>query len=322
MWDSRARLASARARYGRLPAAMLVAMVLWLLWLQSSSRWMRGTVTQGSGLLRAILPRDRGTLVVYIFSFTDLEYQENLYYFLEHGVRADDGVDYLIVMQEGNSTMGATELPSVPDNVRIVTHPNGCFDWGTFGWAIQSGAVDARRYRYILFVNSSVRGPFLPPYWPPELHWTEVFTSRLSDSVKLVGSTISCEGAWKGGVLTGEFRQNPHVQSYVVAMDQVGFFLLVGGDTGLEKGTGRALRGRRVLFRAEAAIFSIVLEPHTILPSFMHSLLGIAGHLARRRKRVAVLRLVSRCRVVRRVGGWYLACPQHGHQTQLPLCTS
>ena len=32
----------------------------------------------------------------------------------------------------------------------------------------------------------------------------------------------SCEGANKGGVLTGEMRRNPHVQSYVVATDQVG----------------------------------------------------------------------------------------------------
>jgi hypothetical protein len=37
----------------------------------------------------------------------------------------------------------------------------------------------------------------------------------------------SCEGANKGGVLTGEMRRNPHVQSYVVATDQVGGW--VGG---------------------------------------------------------------------------------------------
>ena len=36
----------------------------------------------------------------------------------------------------------------------------------------------------------------------------------------------SCEGSWKGGVLTGEKRQNPHVQSYVVAMDQASLELV------------------------------------------------------------------------------------------------
>ena len=106
-----------------------------------------------------------------------------------------------------------------------------------------------------------------------DVHWSKVLTQRLTDKVKLAGSTIrwvviglglvgrlggwelgwidftggggmagipqshtantrahphpprtacrSCEGANKGGVLTGEMRRNPHVQSYVVATDQV-----------------------------------------------------------------------------------------------------
>lgn len=206
----------------RLTLVLLLMAALWFVWFQSSARWLTDATSRNSSLLRAVLPRDRSTLVAYIYSYTDLEYKENLYYFLEHGVKPDDGVEYVIVMQEGNTTMGATKLPSLPSNVRVVKHPNGCFDWGTFGWLIQSGLVDTSKYRNIVFVNSSVRGPFLPPYWPRELHWTEVFTGRLTTAVKLVGSTISCEGAWKGGVLTGERRQNPHVQSYVVAMDQVG----------------------------------------------------------------------------------------------------
>ena len=39
--------------------------------------------------------------------------------------------------------------------------------------------------------------------------------------VKLVGSTISCEGAHEFGGVSGRGRHNPHVQSYVVATDQV-----------------------------------------------------------------------------------------------------
>ncbi len=51
----------------------------------------------------------------------------------------------------------------------------------------------------------------------------------------------SCEGANKGGVLSGEMRRNPHVQSYVVATDQVGPGWLVQ----LEQGQPRRLRGER-----------------------------------------------------------------------------
>lgn len=59
-----------------------------------------------------------------------------------------------------------TALPALPPNVRAVRHPNECFDWGTFGWAMETGAADTSRYRYVIFMNSSVRGPFLPAYWP------------------------------------------------------------------------------------------------------------------------------------------------------------
>ena len=52
-------------------------------------------------------------------------------------------------------------------------------------------------------------------------HWSKVFTDKLSQDVKLVGSTISCEGSHAGGDPNRELRQNPHVQSYAVATDQV-----------------------------------------------------------------------------------------------------
>ena len=52
------------------------------------------------------------TLVVYIFSKTDTEYENNMRFFLRWGVAADDGCDYVIIIQ----TMG--EGPKV----RLVTH--------------------------------------------------------------------------------------------------------------------------------------------------------------------------------------------------------
>lgn len=170
------------------------------------------------------------TLVIYVYAHTDVEYSDNLRYLLEFGVAPTDGCDYLVVVQTGRGVL-STHLPPLPPNVRAVQHPNECFDWGTFGWAIERGHADTSRYRYVIFLNSSVRGPFLPSYWPREKHWSRVLTDRITDDVKLVGATISCEGANKGGVLSGEMRRNPHVQSYVVATDQVGLGLLQGdGD--------------------------------------------------------------------------------------------
>ena len=67
-------------------------------------------------------------------------------------------------MQEDNAQ--PLHLPSLPAHARYLFHNNSCFDWGTYGWALDTDAVDTSPYEFIMFVNSSVRGPFLPPSWP------------------------------------------------------------------------------------------------------------------------------------------------------------
>ena len=53
------------------------------------------------------------------------------------------------------------------------------------------------------------------------MRWQDLLVSRITADVKLVGPTISCEGSPKEGNVNGEWRTNPHVQSYVVATDRV-----------------------------------------------------------------------------------------------------
>ncbi|KAK9787128.1 hypothetical protein WJX73_004056 [Symbiochloris irregularis] len=143
-----------------------------------------------------------------------------------HGMWEGDGCDYLIIVQQGDGVQEGDALPKLPPNARYTFHENKCFDWGTFGWAIETGEVDPSKYKYIIFMNSSVRGPFLPPYWPDTLHWSHVLTGKLTDKVKIVGATISCEKCWLGGNTQSTLRHNPHVQSYFMATDQVGLKIL------------------------------------------------------------------------------------------------
>ena len=42
-----------------------------------------------------------------------------------------------------------------------------------------------QKYKNFIFLNSSVRGPFIPHYLPPGWQWTQALTSRLSDTVKV-----------------------------------------------------------------------------------------------------------------------------------------
>ena len=61
-------------------------------------------------------------------------------------------------------------LPDVPPNVRFEYHENQCYDWGTMGWVFSNKLVDPNKYTYFIFMNASVRGPFIPPYlWVRDL---------------------------------------------------------------------------------------------------------------------------------------------------------
>ena len=53
-----------------------------------------------------------------------------------------------------------------------------------------------------------------------DVAWHRLFTERLSSDVLLVGPTVSCEGT-PNRLNMSELRQNPHVQSFVLATNRV-----------------------------------------------------------------------------------------------------
>ncbi|GAB4815440.1 hypothetical protein N2152v2_002486 [Parachlorella kessleri] len=167
---------------------------------------------------RAPAPR---TLVVYVFADVDPAYRENLQYFLQVGVVEDPRVDYVLILQQDTEDEPHMATPAVK-NLQVVRHKNECFDLGTLGWFFNSGLKDTSPYKYFVFLNASVRGPFLPAYWPKGALWTEAFTGKLTDTVKLVGTTINCGGI----VVDGLSRANPHVQTFAMATDAVGLAVI------------------------------------------------------------------------------------------------
>ena len=54
-------------------------------------------------------------------------------------------------------------------------------------------------YRYFIFLNSSVRGPFFPSYMPSQWQWPDAFIDRLSSEVKIVSSSLVCLPAIDAG---------------------------------------------------------------------------------------------------------------------------
>jgi hypothetical protein len=104
-------------------------------------------------------------LVLYHYYEKDQSYIDNFAHFLRFGY--DLNLNYLIVIAGGCSL----DLPTL-DNVQYFFSENKNFDYGGYCSAIQT--LDLwQRYDFYLFINSSVRGPFLPAYCNQE--WTKLF---------------------------------------------------------------------------------------------------------------------------------------------------
>lgn len=217
---------------------------------------------------RRMMPRRRqssSTLVIYVFSGTDPEYEANLNFFLREGIQEGDGVTYIIAIQHGEGLTDLTTQPKLPSNARIVHHRNTCFDIGTVGWVLDHHVSDRRKFKYFIFLNSSVRGPFLPAYLPTTVHWTSAFTSKLTADVKLVGSSINCGKAYS------VVDPQPHVQSYIVATDQRGLEVITARGTVLA--CHRDMR--EVVIQSEMGMSAAIMDAGYNLDTLMLRYQGI-----------------------------------------------
>jgi len=171
----------------------------------------------GSGFLHNMTSPTR-TLVVYVYGKTHGLAEENLAFFIRTAVRNSHEADYYFILQQiNNITFNETKLPLLPSNAHYIQHENKCYDIGTIGWFLSRGIIDRTKYKYFIFLNSSVRGPFIVSYYE-NIIWYTIFTRRLKDRIKLVGSTINCE-------------YFSHVQSYLWALDVKGLNLLLNNSS-------------------------------------------------------------------------------------------
>lgn len=133
---------------------------------------------------------DNRTLVFYAYFEKNSHHVEALKFFIEFGIKEYDNLDYVFIIQGSKCSV---DIPKYK-NVMVLPRSNTCFDFGAFKDAIMliGGEDKINYYKAIIYINSSVFGPFLPKYWPPTLHWSEIFLSRLNDTIQLVGSVLAC----------------------------------------------------------------------------------------------------------------------------------
>lgn len=124
--------------------------------------------------------RKKKTAVVYHYFEKDEAYRDNLVFFLSAAIL--DEADYFIVI----SGECSVSLPNLT-NVHYIHTINMNNDFGGYiKFVHEFFSINYNRY---IFINSSVRGPFLPPWF--DGNWIDVFTTRLKDDLHLVGSSIN-----------------------------------------------------------------------------------------------------------------------------------
>ncbi|CAH1777928.1 unnamed protein product, partial [Owenia fusiformis] len=127
-------------------------------------------------------------LVLYAY-FESPERKANLQFFLDFAIKDTKNIDYVII---ANGFTCTADIPT-QDNVHVIKRENNGFD----ACAWKQGLEKMKRekgenwYKYVFFMNASVRGPFLPTYLADQ-DWTSLFTKHLSEDIKLVGTSICC----------------------------------------------------------------------------------------------------------------------------------
>jgi hypothetical protein len=146
-------------------------------------------------------------------------YLKNMDYFLEHGVTCwSDGihVDYIIVLTKEvadhylspnglvtkkiqnckstiTSLIAAQKTHNVPiyePSIKIVTRQDDrCYDMESIRLVSEQFDLQSE-YDYLVFVNCGMAGPKIGGHLSPiprNLHWTQLFTSMLTESIRMSG---------------------------------------------------------------------------------------------------------------------------------------
>ncbi|WP_395340337.1 hypothetical protein PN836_016645 [Ningiella sp. W23] len=162
------------------------------------------------------------TAVIYHYYEKNLVYKDNFVFFLSLAWRVE--LDFFIIIA-GDTTI---KLPQ-HDNIRYFFTENLQHDFAGYSLVVDDEGFNI--YSHFIFLNCTVRGPFLPPY--VNQCWTQPFVSLLKDSVHLSGASINIlhedrpfsqlyEAAYPN-----EEKPFSHVQSSVLAMTNNCFHLLL-----------------------------------------------------------------------------------------------
>jgi len=135
----------------------------------------------------------------------------NVIYFLKKGYIKSPYIDYCFVINGQHTVNFPKEY-----NIKVIQRENSGYDFQ--GYYI--GLISLKKnYDYYIFVNSSVRGPYVPVYTTQYFKWYQPMIDLLKNNskTKLVGPTINIQPPMDALKVS---QYLPHVQSYCFATDR------------------------------------------------------------------------------------------------------
>ena len=159
------------------------------------------------------------SVIIYTY-FKSPSSNYNLSFFAKRELSCKEEIDYIIVI---NGYECSVELPELP-NLTVLKRDNVGFDYGGHSAALDFIKSENKVYDYYFFMNSGVIGPIIPHYFK-HAHWSSIFIEKITDKVKLVGTTIVCLPEKDAG------GYGPKIEGFFFMTDKIGLEVLISQKT-------------------------------------------------------------------------------------------
>ena len=192
------------------------------------------------------------SLVFYCYK-EDPDAKLNLKFFLKHGICDSPLVRYVFII---NNKECSVVFPT-QDNITVWIREENQYDVISYKYVLAEFSEDSLKdYNYFFFLNSSCRGPFIPPYLnytekpahERNLLWLFLFQQMLK-TYDLVAPIIE----YPFNIIGEEKERVPFVHSYMFAVNSKGFDTMLEtfkNHTGISAGDGIELErkiGREII---------------------------------------------------------------------------
>ena len=189
-------------------------------------------------------------------------YHKNFEYFLKHGIDCSrtttpsERHDTVLVLTQQVAKEYQSKISSLQDacrnsngnSITVLERQDRCYDMESMRVVLQK--VDLSLYDYLVYVNCGLVGPKFSTSKTGS--WTQVYTSLLSDKIKMSGLTINCKSPMT------------HVQSMLFAVDRVGLHIIQDANVVYDCGKSNAemttMDRRAIIYRYEMGMGTAILE--------------------------------------------------------------